>query len=163
MDARPSATAPPAAPDQSRPPQVVFPRILVAVDLPERRAAVSDTAWSLVRALNASPTICHVVMRPTSSAGNEVDGSPANPEETQAVADLRASAVAALHARGREVPIHILHGDPGQRICEFADFLGVDLIVLGPRRKGSLARTLKGSVSKYVVGNTRRNVLILGD
>jgi nucleotide-binding universal stress UspA family protein len=163
MSSSPAAPSPTAAQSEPDPPAALFPLILVAVDPQEGVAPVPDSVWTLVRTLHASPSLCHVVMRPTSSAGNETDGSPANPEETRVVADLRASAVAALQARGREVPIHILHGDPGQRICEFADFVGADLIVLGPRRKGSLARSLKGSVSKYVVGNTRRNVLVLGD
>ncbi len=140
-----------------------FPRILLTVDLRDRAVPVPASAWEVVRRFGSEVTLCHVVMRPTASAGNETDGAPANAEETEMVAGLRASAVAALQDRGRAVPIKILHGDPGQRICEFAAFLGTDLIVLGPRPKSTFARSLRGSVSKYVLDNSRRNVLVLGD
>jgi nucleotide-binding universal stress UspA family protein len=78
------------------------------------------------------------------------------------VRDLRAASVEALGSKGHDVPIRILHGDPGQRLCEYADYLDCDLIVLGPRSRGSLARTLRGSVSRYVLDHTRRHVLVLG-
>lgn len=71
--------------------------------------------------------------------------------------------MAALGPNGLEVPIRILHGDPVQRICEYAEFAQCDLIVLGPRRRASIVQSLRGSVSKGVVSATRRAVLLLGD
>jgi nucleotide-binding universal stress UspA family protein len=139
----------------------LFERILLTVDRRDKDSPAPGLAWSFVSRAGASVTVCHVVMRPTSSAGNDADGSPANAEETAIVTDLRARAVEAMADRGREVPIKILHGDPGQRICEFAEFLNSDLIVLGPRSRGSIAKSLRGSVSKYVLSNSRRNVLVL--
>ncbi len=114
-------------------------------------------------ALGSEFTLCHVEMRSTSLAGNEADGSPASAEEVAMVGRLRTAATEAFGPGGRAPPVKILHGDPGERICEFADFLGCDLIVLGPRPKSSIAKVLRGSVSKYVVANSRRNVLVLGD
>jgi nucleotide-binding universal stress UspA family protein len=155
----PDVSAPAARPAPRDP----FSRILLAVDLHDRAAPVPDRAWEIVCRPGSEVTICHVVMRPTSSAGNELDGEPANAEETKIVVDLRAAAIGALNEQGRKIAIKILHGDPGQRICEFADYRDATLIVLGPREKGSIAKSLKGSVSKYVVGNTRRTVLVIGD
>lgn len=120
--------------------------------------ALSD----IVHFFDAKVVICHVVMRPTSVAGNELDGNPANAEETGILQELRAAMVMEFGDPGRDLPIKILHGDPGQRICEYAEFSDCDLIVLGPREKASLAKALRGSVSKYVVSNSRRNVLVLG-
>ena len=141
---------------------VQFRRILVAAGLRQRDPTVFRPVWDLVTRFGADATVCHVEMRSTAAAGNESDGSPANAEETQILRDLRAAVVEALGTKGHDLPIKILHGDPGQRVCEYADFLDCDLIVLGPREKASIAHTLRGSVSKYVVGNTRRAVLVLG-
>jgi nucleotide-binding universal stress UspA family protein len=138
-----------------------FHKILLALE-PD---GASVTAWRVLEAL-ARPgpdlLVCHVVLRPTSVAGNELDGNPANPEELAINRTLRARLVEHLGSVAREVPIRILHGDPGQRICEYAEYAGCDLIVL-VRHPSSLSRRLHGSVSRYVATNSRRSVLILGD
>ena len=105
--------------------------------------------------------VCHVVMRSTSVAGNELDGSPANPEEVAILTSLRNEMVRSLGEKGHRVPIKILHGDPGQRICEYAEFADCDLIVLESRER-TLSQRLRGSVSKYVAGTSSRSVLIVG-
>jgi nucleotide-binding universal stress UspA family protein len=139
-----------------------FRSTLLALDLRQRPAPGGRSVWDFLRSAGGKLTICHVVMRPTSVAGNELDGAPANAEETAIVRDLRSTATAELGVRGRDVPIKILHGDAGQRICEYAEYVDCDLVVLGPRQKGTLAKALKGSVSRYVVANCKRNVLVLG-
>ena len=104
-----------------------------------------------------------MIMRPTTAPANEVDGSPANQEEVTIDQELRKRLLDSLGPSGREVPIRILHGDPGQRICEYADYADCDLIVLGTRAKPSLGKWVRGSVSKYVAGNFRRSVLLIGE
>ncbi|MGC2035960.1 MAG: universal stress protein [Thermoplasmata archaeon] len=105
---------------------------------------------------------CHVVMRSTSVAGNEMDGSPANPEEVAILASIRHQLVRSFGEEGHQVPIKILHGDPGQRICEYARFAACDVIVL-ESRETTLSQRLRGSVRKYVAGASPCSVLILGD
>jgi nucleotide-binding universal stress UspA family protein len=139
-----------------------FRRMLVAADSRYPGSASLPALLQFVHLFDAEMVICHVVMRPTSVAGNELDGNPANPEETGILQELRLAVVREFGSPGRDLPIKILHGDPGQRICEYAEFADCDVIVLGPREKASLAKALRGSVSKYVVGNTRRHVLVLG-
>ncbi len=102
-------------------------------------------------------------MRPTAFASNEADGAPADAEERAILQALRAAAVDRLGPSGRAVELRILHGDVGQRICEFADYLHSDLIVMGPRQKRGLAHALRGSVSRYVVANARASVIVLGE
>jgi nucleotide-binding universal stress UspA family protein len=140
-----------------------FARALVAVE----KAAASASAMARLREvldrLVAEFVFIHVVFRSTSVAANELDGAPANPEEIAIARDLRSAAVSLVGDRGRDAPVKILHGDPGERICEYAEYSQCDLIVLGPREKASLAKKLRGSVSKYVVGNTPRTVLVIGD
>ncbi len=158
----PDAPAGNHAPVGGAPPLAGFRRLLVAVSEKHRREPLPPPVVDAARRDLGSVTLVHVVLRPTSAAANDADGSPANPEETAIVQDLRSSAVAALGEAGRQLTIRILHGDPGQRICEYADFLGADLVVLGPRAPGSFSKALKGSVSKYVVANSRRSLLLLG-
>jgi len=147
-----------AAPSLSLP----FRRILLGLDARPPGPRLRRVLDELVRPSASELIVCHVVMRSTSVAGNELDGSPANPEEVAVVASLRRQLVELLGEMGHRVPIKILHGDPGQRLCEYAEFAGCDLIVLESREK-TISRRLRGSVSKYVVGVSRRSVLVAGD
>jgi nucleotide-binding universal stress UspA family protein len=140
-----------------------FPSALIAVGQPSPENPVDPRIWALARRLAARLTVCHVVLRPTTAAANETDGSPANAEETAILGELRNELVAAYGEGGRDLTVKILHGDPGQRICEYADFLASDLIIVGPREKATLAKALRGSVSKFVAATSRRHVLVLGD
>lgn len=140
-----------------------MPRLLLAVTGRDPSPRVGEAVRQLTKRLGLALTVVHVVMRPTSVAGNELDGSPANDEETAVLRELRSATVGWLGDSGADVPIKILHGDPGQRICEYADYLDAAWIVLGPREKESMAKRFRGSVSKYVLANTRRSVLVLGN
>jgi nucleotide-binding universal stress UspA family protein len=140
-----------------------FRHALVGVAARGREIQLDPALWELVRFLGVRLTLCHVVMRPTASAGNELDGAAADPEEVEFVRVLRAAAVDGLGDPGRRAEIRILHGDPGQRLCEFAEYARADLIVLGASEGGRLARALRGSVSRYVIANSRRSVLVLGE
>jgi nucleotide-binding universal stress UspA family protein len=137
------------------------PRPLLAL-VPGRS---SDRAWASAAGLlrdQPGVCVCHVVLRPTGVAGDDLDGNPANDEEIAIVQALRGELVAHLGPSGRTVPIRILHGDPGQRICEYADFLDSGLIVLLRGGPPTLGKRLQGSVSKFVAGSSQRSVLLLG-
>ncbi|ESW17742.1 hypothetical protein PHAVU_007G264400 [Phaseolus vulgaris] len=55
----------------------------------------------------------------------------------------------------------ILNGDPREMICEAADQMQVNLLVLGSRGLGALKRTLLGSVSDHCAHHARTPVLIV--
>jgi nucleotide-binding universal stress UspA family protein len=147
---------------QAPPPSPPFRRILLALEPGPNAARLRRVAVGLVLGFRCEVVVCHVVMRATSVAGNELDGSPANPEEVALLAALRSELVQDFGEPGHRVPIKVLHGDPGQRICEYADYLDADLIVLGSRRR-TISQRLRGSVSKYVAGASRRSVLVVGE
>jgi nucleotide-binding universal stress UspA family protein len=146
----------------TNPTQLRFRRFLLAVQPGESNPRVWAIAGDLVGA-GAEGIVCHVVMRSTTAAANGADGSPANAEELAVNQELRSRLIANLGAKAREIPIRILHGDAGERICEYAEFARCDLIVLGTRAKPSLGKLARGSVSKYLAGNSRRSVLLIGD
>jgi nucleotide-binding universal stress UspA family protein len=137
-------------------------RILVALRPEEKSPRVWEALKSLART-GPDLVACFVVMRPTSVAGNELDGNPANEEEVALHRSLRTLLVDHLGPEARGVPIKILHGDPGQRICEYATFARCDLVMLGSRSPRSLGTLLKGSVSRAVAGGFRGSVLLVGD
>ena len=55
----------------------------------------------------------------------------------------------------------LLRGDPVGEIVSFAETHGVDLIVVGSRGHGALERALLGSVSRGVLADAKRPVLIV--
>lgn len=52
-------------------------------------------------------------------------------------------------------------GDPAESIVEAADELGVDMILVGGRGKGGVAKIFKGHVTENVIGRARCAVLVV--
>jgi nucleotide-binding universal stress UspA family protein len=80
-----------------------------------------------------------------------------SPEDREALDD----AMARAEARGIHVTGELLTGVPVDEIVAAADSHDVDLIVMGSRGHGAVARALLGSVSIGVLRETRRPVLIV--
>jgi nucleotide-binding universal stress UspA family protein len=55
----------------------------------------------------------------------------------------------------------LLRGDTVNEIVAYADCLGVDLLVVGSRGHGVIANALLGSVSRGVLAETRRPVVVV--
>ena len=55
----------------------------------------------------------------------------------------------------------LLRGDPVDEIVAFADSFEADLIVVGSRGHGALASALLGSVSRGILSETRRPVVVV--
>ena len=51
-------------------------------------------------------------------------------------------------------------GHPATEICRVADQLDADIIIIGSHGRGALERTFIGSVSRAVLNQTRRPVLV---
>jgi nucleotide-binding universal stress UspA family protein len=52
-------------------------------------------------------------------------------------------------------------GSPGKMICQMADSLNADLIMMGRRGNSSLNEFIMGSVSNYVLHHTSRSVFVV--
>ena len=55
----------------------------------------------------------------------------------------------------------LLRGDTVDEIVAFADSHDVDLIVVGSRGRGAISGALLGSVSRGILGESKRPVLIV--
>ncbi|XP_047977862.1 universal stress protein in QAH/OAS sulfhydrylase 3'region-like [Salvia hispanica] len=55
----------------------------------------------------------------------------------------------------------IIEGDPKEMICDLAEQMQVDLIVIGSRGLGKIKRALMGSVSNYVIHHAKCPVLVV--
>ena len=63
--------------------------------------------------------------------------------------------------RGIETKTELLVGNPADEIVAFADTIDADLIVVGSRGQGAIASVLLGSVSRAVLHESRRPVLVV--
>ena len=94
-------------------------------------------------------------------------GGIATPEEVDAAwAGVIDEATAALARTADElgaarVEQHVERGEPGAVLCERADALGADVVVVGSRGRGAIRRALLGSVSTYVVQHAPCPVLVV--
>jgi nucleotide-binding universal stress UspA family protein len=156
------ADGPPAgAGDPAPPAPSPFAHVLLAIDVehpPGERW--SEAVREFAARFGSDLVACHVVFRSTSVAGNELDGAPATEEETEIARKVRAILLDRLGEPGRRIPVKLLHGDPGERIAEYAAYLGCDLIVLEAGAR-SIAHRLKGSVGRFLLGASDRSVLIV--
>ena len=85
---------------------------------------------------------------------------------SQELARLRPAlqeAVGEAESRGIRADYDLLEGDPGERILELARSRDVDLIVIGSRGLGAVASVILGSVSKRVLHDADRPVLVVNE
>jgi nucleotide-binding universal stress UspA family protein len=105
---------------------------------------------------------------PTLVTGAGMAGGVMSSDEYDALAQQRRTegdeAVAQLtkHLGRAGVRTELLQGDPGTAVCEFAEQVSANAIVLGSRGRGGFKRALLGSVSDYVVRNAPCSVLVTG-
>jgi nucleotide-binding universal stress UspA family protein len=137
-------------------------KILIATDgSPEARKAVelgieiaSDHEAAVIF-VQVIPPIHQTQFDP----GVRIQAIPAELRLRRAVALHEAAQLAAEH--GVQSTFEMLEGNPADEIVAYADSIEADLVVIGSRRRGVLASALLGSVSREVVRESRRPVLVV--
>jgi nucleotide-binding universal stress UspA family protein len=137
-------------------------RIVIATDgSPSAQEAV-EFGLELAAEQGAVPTFVHVVpavdVLPTAAFGitsarlHDVTDADREPlDEAAAIAAQRG-----LHSREQ-----LLQGYPAAEIVTYADTIDADLIVIGSRGHGAVLNALLGSVSREVLHEARRPVLVV--
>ena len=138
----------------------IFSRILVGVE-PARSADVIETVNYLAERLGAEVIVAHVALASTAVPGNESDGLPATSEEQRLYDSLERQVRHSFGVGSSKVPLKILHGDPAERLAEYATFTNCDLVVVGSRHLGALKSALLGSVSSGLLKRSNVPVLVL--
>jgi nucleotide-binding universal stress UspA family protein len=81
-------------------------------------------------------------------------------EQTAIYEATLAEGVDRLKALGFSPTSRLETGDPGQKIADVAEEIGAQLVVVGHRPQGPLARWWFGSVGSYLVKRLRCSVLV---
>ena len=138
--------------------------ILIATDgSPSARQAV-ELGLELAEEQNARVVFTHVApaldVLPSSGYG----WAPAVPHEvTEHDWSPLSDAVELAEARGIEADTEMLRGDAVDEIVAYADTIDADMIVVGSRGHGAIASALLGSVSRGLLHEARRPVLVVRD
>jgi nucleotide-binding universal stress UspA family protein len=139
-------------------------KILIATDGSDSAREAVEFGLELAAEQGAVPVFVHVApavdVLPTSGFGV----TAAAPHELtdydwSSLQDARA--VAEEH--GLEARTEMLRGETVDEIVAYADTIDADLIVVGSRGHGTLASALLGSVSRGVLHEARRPVLVVRD
>jgi nucleotide-binding universal stress UspA family protein len=137
-------------------------KILIASDgSPEARKAV-ELGIEIASDHEAAVIFVQVIppIHPTQfDPGVRIQAIPAELRLRRAVALHEATQLAAEH--GVQSTFEMLEGNPADEIVAYADSIKADLVVIGSRRRGVLASALLGSVSREVVRESRRPVLVV--
>ena len=156
----------------------MYRHILVALDNTELSGVVLEQAIALAQGICAKLTLLHVLC-------SEEGVSPVMPlmplpdyypalaattleqyqEEWEAFSVKSLEHLAAAKAQAQAAGVMAEHlqkgGRPGATICEVAQELGVDLIILGRRGHSGLSELLMGSVSNYVMHHAETSAVLV--
>jgi nucleotide-binding universal stress UspA family protein len=135
--------------------------MLIAVDTSDNSKKIVMDAAMMAHALSYDVHIISVVRLPKFVASEEeINMQDISREEDAVLRHMKGLIDEYFRDPNILVESSVLHGDPVNKICEYADISHVDLIVVGSRGSGRLKRLL-GSVSEGVSRNARCSVLIV--
>jgi nucleotide-binding universal stress UspA family protein len=144
-------------------------RILIGTDGSDDALAAARRALDLLAADATIHLVCVAEEPAVVAAGMESGfaGGIATQEEVDAAwAGVIDEATDALERTANvigaaSVETRVETGSPGPVLCQRAESLGVDVVVVGSRGRGAIRRALLGSVSTHVVHNAPCPVLVV--
>ena len=133
-------------------------RLLVALDFSELSLSAVRTALSI-----ATPDKVHLVhVLPVMGGLHWMTGRADEEARTEVVTERIQRELAAAKIATEGMTIHVVVGAPGPEICELANHLGVELVVIGSHgHKGGIQRLLMGSTAYAVVRHVKTSVLVV--
>lgn len=135
-------------------------RILVAVDSTEVAREAARVALEMGGRVGAHVMLVHVL--PDSVAEGETADFAAF---ERACEDYARGLLEELRQNtGRSGPpthLAVLHGEPASAISKAAEAEDVDLVIVGTRMRGALARTLLGSVADELLRSCPKPVMVV--
>jgi nucleotide-binding universal stress UspA family protein len=139
-------------------------RLLIATDGSPSALQAVELGLELAEEQHAEPFFVHVapVADVLPVAGFAMAGPVSVPHEL-AEADRSSldDAVRLAEQRGLEGRTRLLAGDAAKQIVAYADEIDADLIVIGSRGLGAVGSALLGSVSRKVLHEAKRPVMVV--
>ncbi|MCA2979895.1 MAG: universal stress protein [Myxococcaceae bacterium] len=137
--------------------------LLIAVDGSPSSHHAAHQGFGLARQTHSKVTLVFVLEPPTVIPVGPLSGyvttAPARTEEDLANARLALRTLS--QEAGVPVDTRVELGAPADALCELAEHLGVDLIVVGARGLGAGSRWLLGSVSDRIVHHAPCPVMVV--
>ncbi len=137
-------------------------RILVAVDGSDPSQKAAQLAADIAARFGAKLTLAYVVPRlllPPDVYGLTL--ADVEREHRAYAEKLVADALVRLGEPGVATDTQVLFGSPAETLADAALAADVDLVVVGSRGRGAVARTLLGSVSDRIVHISPKPVLVV--
>ncbi len=135
----------------------MFKTVLFPIDQSRESREAADTVANIVKTFSSRLVILSVVEVP--EAGEPPDpGTMSNPE---AIAQLLKSAQAAFTEQGIQTQVIEREGKPAFTICDVADEIEADLIIMGCRGMGLTEEGLAESVTSRVINLSPCPVLVV--
>ncbi len=140
----------------------VMRRILVAVDGTPASREAARTALEFAEHLCQRVTFVHVLPARMAEKPGEAPEFAAFENACEEYAEeLLKEACVSAGKRAWSVNSQIAHGEPAAVISALAADEDVDLVIVGARERGSLVRTLLGSVSGELVSRCPKPVMVV--
>jgi nucleotide-binding universal stress UspA family protein len=136
-----------------------FDRILFATDLSEGSISASSSLLYLARVANSKVTFLHVVEKGALEDAGISIGGPVNPDYAEQARAKLHELTAAGGQRNVQVEPVLAEGVPAKTILKTAKDTDADLIVITPKHKGLVERTLLGSTAERVIREANVPVL----
>ncbi len=136
-------------------------KILVGTDGSEHAGRATAMAADLARRYGASLVVVTVVepaYLPPEAALMADRIETARREEAERLVSAEAARLAPSALEVRSV---VLYGAPAEEMLRAASELGADMVVVGSRGRGAVARMLLGSVSDRLVRQSHQPVLVV--
>lgn len=133
-------------------------RILVALDFSELSLSAVRTALSF-----SAPEKIHLVhVLPVMGGLNWMTGKADEEARTEVVTERIHRELATAKIPSDGMTLHVVVGAPGPEICDLANHLNAELVVIGSHgHKGGLQRLLMGSTAYAVVRHVKTSVLVV--
>lgn len=138
-------------------------KILVPTDLSQNSLPALQLAMTLAQPLEATIELLHVVDARFVSELPVASPSDVQVEKQRVLEQAEKARAGLLNppAEGVLVNVHTRSGTPWEEICNEADMLNADLVVLSTHGRTGLSHLLMGSVTEHVVRSALSPVLTL--
>ncbi|MEO9365279.1 MULTISPECIES: universal stress protein [Candidatus Nitrosocaldus] len=137
-------------------------RIVVAIDTSDNAIHVIEKAAEIAEMVGADVVVLTVVEVPLVASEGEMNMARIASEEKR-IAEYHKQLIDRYFAGSTDMLVEsmILYGDAGDKICELAEKIHADLVVVGSRGLGRIESMLLGSVSEKVLRKCRCSVLVV--